>query len=244
MELPLLKSLGSTSRNSLQALLFYPTTVEQISLLHTPPPSHLPWPALLRAFSWLPRIWSPAPFLSARDVISNIHGISLLPFPQWMHAGSHYNFFLPLYPHSSPSYTISLSPSPAPIPCGLDAGFQLPTSIMQTFPKFTFWMDNFHSEKQGFRKDRRLHFQEDGIFLVLPLELSQQWGSRNMFLWSSFFRPSQISTVSCIFSGFQVTCMILTIAKEARSSHAFLKLSLRQISPPPHANRHLLLNER
>ena len=121
MELPLLKSLGSNYINSLQALgVLYPTTVEQISLLHTPPPSHLPYQLFSRAFSCLQGF--EAQLLSCQPVISfqPIQGNILTALFPSECTRDHIIIFSSSVSTFLPSYTISLSLLPSSNPLWLE----------------------------------------------------------------------------------------------------------------------------
>lgn len=232
MELPLLKSLGSNYINSLQALLSIQQLLSKFPFF-TPHPHHIFLDQLFsRAFSWLQGF--EAQLLSCQPVMSfqPIHGNILTALFPSECTRDHIIIFSSSVSTFLPSYTISLSLLPSSNPLWLDV--KKPTANhcqMQHFQSSPLEWTTFHSvEKQGFQK-RPIDFisRKMAYSLCFPWNESAVRKQEYVSMVLIPFCPSQERIhlgSSCIFSGFQVTCMILTIAKEARSSHAFLKLSL------------------
>jgi hypothetical protein len=89
-------------------------------------------------------------------------------------------------------------------------------------------MDNilFYRKARVPEKTYRLHFQEDAYSLCFPWNESAVRKQEYVSVVLTPFCPSQDRIhlgSSCTFSGFQVTCMILTITKEAKKFSCLFK---------------------
>lgn len=236
MELPLLKSLGSNYINSLQALL----SIQLLSkfLFFTPRPHHIFLDQLFsRAFSCLQgfeaQLLSCQPVISFQPVQGNILTAlfcSECTLECIMIFSSSVFIFLP-------SYTVFLL-LPSSNPLYLEV--KKPTANhcqMKHFQSSPLEWTAFCSvEKQGFQK-RPIDF----ISRKMAYSCCFPWNEsavRKQEYVSVVFAPSCPSQErihqgsSCTFSGFQVTCMILTITKEAKKFSCLFKIeSLTRFQP-------------